>query len=58
MPRVGFEPMIPESDRPKTAHALYRSATVTGFTSTRWLLLYREGNILCYQFKRSASRKI
>jgi hypothetical protein len=30
MPWVGFEPMIPASDRAKTVHALDRSATVTG----------------------------
>jgi hypothetical protein len=30
MPFVGFEPMIPASERAKTVHALDRSATVTG----------------------------
>jgi hypothetical protein len=30
MPCVGFEPMIPVSERVKTVHALDRSATVTG----------------------------
>jgi hypothetical protein len=30
MPCVGFEPMIPASEREKTVHALDRSATVTG----------------------------
>jgi hypothetical protein len=30
MPCVGFEPKIPASERAKTVHALYRSATVTG----------------------------
>jgi hypothetical protein len=34
MPWVGFEPMIPASERAKTVHALDRSPTVTGhFTS-------------------------
>jgi hypothetical protein len=28
MPRVGFEPMIPASERAKTVHALDRAATV------------------------------
>jgi hypothetical protein len=27
---VEFEPTIPASERPKTVHALYRAATVTG----------------------------
>jgi hypothetical protein len=30
MPRVGFEPMIPASQRAKTVHALDCAATVTG----------------------------
>jgi hypothetical protein len=30
MPRVGFEPMITESERAKTVHTLDRSAIVTG----------------------------
>jgi hypothetical protein len=30
MPRVGFEPMIPEIQRAKAVHALDRAATVTG----------------------------
>jgi hypothetical protein len=30
MPRVGFEPAIPESKRAKTVHALDHWATVTG----------------------------
>jgi hypothetical protein len=30
VPCVGFEPMIPASERAKTVHALDRSATVTG----------------------------
>jgi hypothetical protein len=30
MPRVGFEPMVPASERAKTVHALDRAATVTG----------------------------
>jgi hypothetical protein len=30
-PYVGFGPTIPASKRAKTVHALYRSATVTGF---------------------------
>jgi hypothetical protein len=30
MPYVGFEPMIPASERAKTVHASDRSATVTG----------------------------
>jgi hypothetical protein len=30
MPRVGFEPTIPASERAKTVHALKRSATVIG----------------------------
>jgi hypothetical protein len=30
MPCVEFEPTIPASERAKTAHALDRSATVTG----------------------------
>jgi hypothetical protein len=32
MPCVGFEPMIPASERAKTVLALDRSATVTGQT--------------------------
>jgi hypothetical protein len=32
MPSVGFEPMIPASERAKTVHALDLSATVTGTT--------------------------
>jgi hypothetical protein len=31
MPYVGFEPMIPASERAKTIHALDRSASVTGY---------------------------
>jgi hypothetical protein len=31
MPWVGFEPMLPVSERAKTLHALGRSATVTGY---------------------------
>jgi hypothetical protein len=34
MPCVGFEPMIPASERAKTVHALDRSATVTGLNKT------------------------
>jgi hypothetical protein len=34
MPQVGFEPTIPASKRTKTVHALYDSATVTGFWTT------------------------
>jgi hypothetical protein len=30
MPGAGFEPMITESERAKTVHALDHSATVTG----------------------------
>jgi hypothetical protein len=30
MPEVGYEPTITASERAKTVHALYRSATVTG----------------------------
>jgi hypothetical protein len=30
MPCVGFEPIIPASERAKTVHALDRSAAVTG----------------------------
>jgi hypothetical protein len=30
MPRVGFEPAIPASERAKTVHALDHSATATG----------------------------
>jgi hypothetical protein len=30
MPRVGFEPTIPVSEREKTVHALKRAATVMG----------------------------
>jgi hypothetical protein len=36
MPCVGFESMIPASERVKTVHALDRSATVTGIYL--WLL--------------------
>jgi hypothetical protein len=44
MPWVGFEPMIPASERVKTVHALDRLATVTGHQiayfniNTRWIL--------------------
>jgi hypothetical protein len=43
MPYVGFEPMIPASERAKTVHALDRSATVTGSLIIRGftLLLFR-----------------
>jgi hypothetical protein len=34
MPWVGFKPTIPASERPKTVHALDRSATVTGIYYT------------------------
>jgi hypothetical protein len=42
MPCVGFESMIPASERAKTVHALDRSATVTGcidftFVVSRWV---------------------
>jgi hypothetical protein len=30
MPQVGFEPTIPEYERAKLVHALYREATVIG----------------------------
>jgi hypothetical protein len=30
MPRVGFQPMIPEFERAETVHALDRAATVIG----------------------------
>jgi hypothetical protein len=33
MPWVGFEPTVPASERTKTVHALYCSATVAGLTS-------------------------
>jgi hypothetical protein len=32
MPRVGFEPTIPVSERAKTVHALDRATTVIGAT--------------------------
>jgi hypothetical protein len=32
MPRAGFEPTIPASERAKTVHALDRAATVTGWS--------------------------
>jgi hypothetical protein len=46
MPCVGFEPMVPTSERSKTVHALDRSATVTGFllTSSTTNLLVLFGN--------------
>jgi hypothetical protein len=31
MPRVGFEPTIPDFERAKTVHAFVRAATVIGF---------------------------
>jgi hypothetical protein len=39
MPRVGFEPMIPASERAKTVHVLDRSATVTGDEENRQFLI-------------------
>jgi hypothetical protein len=37
MPCVGFEPMIPDSERAKTVHALGRSATVIGPQKLKWV---------------------
>jgi hypothetical protein len=48
MPCVGFEPTIPASEREKTAHALERSATVTGTGVTLpYLLLNRLYTLIC-----------
>jgi hypothetical protein len=43
MPCVGFEPMNPASERAKTAHALDRSATVSG------ILIYKVNQIQYYR---------
>jgi hypothetical protein len=40
MPLVGFKPTIPEFERAKTAHALYREATVLDF----WITWGRENS--------------
>jgi hypothetical protein len=42
MPCVGFELTIPASERPKTVHALDRSATVTGSREDYFYLLNRD----------------
>jgi hypothetical protein len=34
MPLMGFESMIPGSERAKTVHALHRTATVIGYLTT------------------------
>jgi hypothetical protein len=39
MPRVGFEPTIPASERVKTIHALDRATTVTGLYIHTWVNL-------------------
>jgi hypothetical protein len=41
MPSVGFEPMIPASERAKTVHALDRAATVTGISQKVGLLMLK-----------------
>jgi hypothetical protein len=39
MPRVGFEHMIPVSERAKTVHASDRAATVISIIETRYVKL-------------------
>jgi hypothetical protein len=48
MPRVGFEPTNPASERAKTVHASDRAATVTGnqVTLVRQNLFFRIANVL------------
>jgi hypothetical protein len=51
MPCVGFEPMIPASERAKTVHALDSSATVTGNQSIE------NKNITCFSIQHQLNLK-